>query len=256
MKGIILAGGTGSRLYPATSYINKHLIPIYNKPMIYYPLSLLLLCNIRDILIISDKKNNNIFKELFNKKRYPSVNFSFKIQNKPNGVAEAFKLSRRFIGDSKKNILILGDNFFYGQKLPLLIQKVLETEKNHIFLYHVNNPKNFGNVKLKNNKIIDLKEKSKKINNGLAITGMYVFNKKSLNNLKKLKKSSRGELEVTDYFNLSNKINDLEYTILSRGVTWLDMGTYDNLLEAATFVKIIETRQGYKIADINSILQN
>ena len=255
MKGIILAGGKGTRLNPMTSYMNKHLLPIYNKPMIYYPLALLLLCGIKDILIITNKEDIIFFKKLFNKKRYPKISFSFEIQNKPNGVAEAFNISKKFIQKSEKNILILGDNFFYGQKLPLLLKSILKKKKNHIFLYHVNNPKNFGNIEIKKGKIVKLDEKSNKIHNNLAITGLYIFNQKSLDNYNKLKKSKRGEFEVTDYFNLSNKINDLDFTILSRGITWLDMGTYENLLETSNFVRIIENRQGYKIADIDDILK-
>jgi len=255
MKGIILAGGKGTRLSPMTSYINKHLLPIYNKPMIYYPLALLLLCGIKDILIITNKEDIIFFKKLFNKKRYPKISFSFEIQNKPNGVAEAFNISKKFIKNSEKNILILGDNFFYGQKLPLLLKSILKKKKNHIFLYHVNNPKNFGNIEIKKGRIIKLDEKSNKIHNNLAITGLYIFNQKSLENYNKLKRSKRGEFEVTDYFNLSNKINDLDFTILSRGITWLDMGTYDNLLETSNFVRIIENRQGYKIADTDDILR-
>ena len=255
MKGIILAGGKGTRLNPMTGYVNKHLLPIYNKPMIYYPLALLLLCGIKNILIITNKEDIVFFKKLFNKKRYPKISFSFEIQNKPNGVAEAFNISKKFIKNSEKNILILGDNFFYGQKLPLLLKSILKKKKNHIFLYHVNNPKNFGNIEIKKGKIIKLDEKSNKIKNNLAITGLYIFNQKSLQKYNDFKQFKRGELEVTDYFHLSNQVNDLDFTILSRGITWLDMGTYDNLLETSNFVRIIENRQGYKIADIEDILK-
>jgi len=256
MKGIILAGGKGTRLSPITDYMNKHLLPIFNKPMIYYPISLLILCGIKEILIITNKKDIASFKKLLNKFKKSPISFKFTVQNKPNGIAEAFNISKKFIGKSEKNILILGDNFFYGQQLPALIKNKLEKKRNHIFLYHVKNPYHFGNIEIKNNKIISLKEKSKKPKNSLAVTGLYLFNQNSLKHYKKLKKSARGELEITDYINLCNREKDLDYTILSRGVTWLDMGTHKNLLETSNFVKIIESRQGYKIADIEAIIKD
>ena len=254
MKGVILAGGRGTRLSPVTDCLNKHLLPIYNKPMIYYPISLLILCGIKEILIITNKEDIPIFKRLLSKFKKLPVSFKFEIQKEANGIAEAFNISKNFIKKSEKNILILGDNFFYGQNLPMIIKNILLKSKNHIFLYRVKDSSNFGNVEIKNDKIISLEEKSKKIKNNLAITGLYIFNQNSLKNYKKIKKSKRGELEVTDYFTLSNNEGDLDYTILSRGVTWLDMGTHDNLLETSNFVKIIEDRQGYKIADLQKIL--
>ena len=255
MKGIILAGGQGTRLLPLTKIYNKHILPVFNKPMIYYPISLLMLVGIRDFLIITNKKDIDIFKRVLGTGQKFGIKIQYKHQPKPEGISQGFYLAKKFISNSKKNIFILGDNFFYGESLSQIIFKELLKNENSIFLYKVKNPWDFGNVKIKNNKITGFEEKSKKIKNGLAVTGLYIFNKISIKDFDKIKKSKRGEYEITDFLEILNK-KKLNFCTLGRGITWLDMGTFENLSETSNFIKLIQERQGYEIGDLKEIAKN
>lgn len=255
MKGVILAGGQGTRLFPLTKIYNKHILPVFNKPMIHYPLSLLMLVGIRDFLIITNKKDIKIFKKVLGNGKKFGIKIQYKHQPKPEGISQGFNLAKKFISKSKQNIFILGDNFFYGESLSKIILEQLMKKTNSIFLYKVKNPWDFGNVKIKNNKIETFEEKSKKIKNGLAVTGLYIFNDISISQMSKIKKSKRGEYEITDFLNILNKTK-LNYSILGRGITWLDMGTFENLFETSNFIKLMQKRQGYEIGDLVEISKN
>ncbi len=254
MKGIILSGGTGSRLYPLTLSISKQILPIYDKPMIYYPLSVLMLAGIKDIMIISSKNHINIFKDQLGDGSSLGLNISYEIQIKPNGIPEAFIISEKFI-NSQKVALILGDNLFYGQKLGNLLKKSF-SQKNgaKIFLHQVKNPNEYGVVEFnKENKIKKITEKPKKIKSNYAVTGLYLFDNNVVSLSKKLKPSKRNELEITDLLNLYLKKKMLNYEIFGRGYAWFDAGTHDSLLLASQFIKTVEDRQGFKIGCIEEI---
>lgn len=256
MKAILLAGGYGQRLYPATKATNKHLFLVYDKPMFFYPLSLLIMLGVKEILIISNQETIDNFKKILRNIKLinKNVKISYEIQDKPNGIPEAFIIGEKFLKNSKKNILILGDNFFHSNKIISEMKQSLSKNFNSkIFLYKVKDPSNFGSINFnkKKNKIESLVEKPKKPQNNFAVTGLYFFDKNVSKYSKKLKKSKRGELEITDLLNIYLKENKLKFEILGRGHTWFDLGTFENLLNAQNFVKIIQDRQGLGVGNIS-----
>ena len=253
-KGIILAGGKGTRLSPLTKILNKQLLPLYDKPLIFYPLSVLMLAGIKDILIITNRGDTNLFKKILGHGKNLGIKISYKEQKKPNGLPEAFIIGEKFI-KNQSVALILGDNFFYGQGFTNRIkEKILENRGATIFTYIVNNPSDYGIVELdKNNEIKNILEKPKKTNSKLAITGFYLFDKNVVNLTKKLKPSKRKELEIVDLMKeyLKNKKLDAEF--MGRGSAWLDTGSVQNLNETAQFISSIERRQGLKIGCLEEI---
>jgi len=254
MKGIILAGGSGSRLYPITQAISKHLIPIYDKPMIYYPLSVLMLANIREILIISTAEHINLYKKMLGDGARVGLKCSYKIQTEPRGLPDAFIVGEEFIA-GEKVALILGDNVFFGQGFtPVLNEASLLKEGAVIFGYYVNNPKDFGVVEFdKYGKVLSLEEKPSKPKSNYAIPGLYFCDEKVVDLAMALKPSPRGELEIIDLLKDYLKMEKLRVQLLGRGFAWLDTGTYDGLLEASNFVGTIQKRQGLYIACIEEI---
>lgn len=254
MKGIILSGGSGSRLYPITLSISKQIIPIYDKPMIYYPLSVLMLSGIKDILVITNKEYINVFKKQLGDGSDLGIKITYEIQKKPNGIPEAFLIAEKFI-KNQNVLLILGDNLFYGQKLGQILKKSLKQNSGaKIFLHQVKNPNDYGVAELSNKmKIKNIIEKPKKFVSNYAVTGMYLFDKKVLSFTKTLKPSKRNELEITDLLKFYLNKNKLNYEILGRGNSWFDAGTCDSLLSASQFIKAVEDRQGFKIGCIEEI---
>ena len=253
-KGIILAGGKGTRLSPLTKILNKQLLPLYDKPLIFYPLSVLMLAGIKDILIITNKGDTNLFKKILNDGRNLGIKISYKEQKKPNGLPEAFIIGEKFI-KNQSIALILGDNFFYGQGFTNRIKvKIQENRGATIFTYIVNNPSDYGIVELdKNNEIKNILEKPKKTNSKLAITGFYLFDKNVVNYSKKLKPSKRKELEIVDLIKKYLKHKKLDAEFMGRGSAWLDTGSVQNLNETAQFISSIERRQGLKIGCLEEI---
>jgi glucose-1-phosphate thymidylyltransferase len=256
MKGIILAGGKGTRLRPLTQYTSKQLLPIYDKPMVYYPLSLLMLAGINDILLITTPKDIGNYKELLGDGSQLGIKITYAVQDKSNGLAEAFIIGESFIG--KDNVcLILGDNIFYGDGIISLmkesIKRVEESKKALIFSYQVKNPKDFGIINLNNHDIIDIEEKPINPKSNKAVVGLYMYPNDVIDIAKGVEPSARGELEITSVNNyyLSNKM--LMHEALGRGYAWLDTGTIEEVLNASFFVKTIEERQGFKIACIEEI---
>ena len=254
-KGIILAGGMGTRMSPLTKAVNKQLLPIYDKPLIYYPLSILMLAKIRDILIIVNKGQLNQYKKLFSDKKNLGINIEFKEQDKPRGLPDAFILGEKFINNSN-TAMILGDNFFYGQNLSKLLTGCAKLKNGaKVVLHSVKNPELFGVAKInnKNKNILKIIEKPKKFISNYAITGLYFFDKKVVNYAKKLKPSKRGELEIIDLINQYKKDKKLSAEFIGRGGAWLDTGSISDYYKTSAFVQAVENRQGFKIAGIEEI---
>lgn len=254
MKGIILAGGLGTRLYPLTKVISKQILPIYDKPMIYYPLSILMLLNIRDILIISTKRDIGYYKELLGDGLELGISISYEVQDKPRGIADAFIIGKEFIGNSSVS-LILGDNIFYGEKLTDILQRgVKRKEGATIFGYYVKDPRNYGVVEFdKDKNVISLEEKPRFPKSNYAIPGLYFYDNKVADVACNIEPSARGELEITDINNVYRKNNKLKVELLESGITWLDTGTCKGLLDASNFVEIIQQKQMIYIACIEEI---
>ncbi len=254
MKGIILAGGSGTRLYPMTKVISKHIIPLYDKPMIYYPLSVLMLAGIRDILIISTPRDLGVFKKLFADGRKLGINIKYAVQNKPRGIAEAFIIGETFIG-SDNAALILGDNIFYGYGFSERLKEFADIKEGAlIFGYHVSNPRDFGVVEFdKDLNVVSIDEKPKHPKSNYAVPGLYFYDNNVISMAKELKPSARGELEITDINTKYLKKGKLKVEILGRGMAWLDTGTPSGLLNAANFVETVQKRQGLYIACIEEI---
>lgn len=252
-KGIILAGGTGSRMSPLTKAVNKQLLPIYDKPLIYYPLSVLMLSGIKDVLIIVNEGQIPQFSKILNNTNNLGIKITFLEQQKPGGLPEAFIIGENFI--NKNNVaLILGDNFFYGQSLTKKLRDCTKLKKGaKVFLHPVKNPSLYGVATLNNNKIIRIIEKPKKTNSNLAVTGLYFFDNNVVKYSKSLKPSKRGELEITDLLNMYLKAGKLKAEFIGRGGTWLDTGSIEDFYNATNFVSTVENRQGLKIACLEEI---
>lgn len=259
MKGIILAGGSGTRLYPNTITLCKQLLPIYDKPMIYYPLSVLMLSGIKEVLIISTPKDITRFQELFGDGSWLGMNIEYCVQNSPDGLAQGLILADDFVG-SDNMAMILGDNVFYGQGFTPMLHQAKNDAKNGfatIFTYHMKNPQAFGVVEIDGDgKVLSLEEKPSNPKSNFVATGLYFYDNSAIDIAKSIKPSARGELEITDVNIEYLKQNRLKAQGLGRGFAWLDTGTHDNLLEAGNFVQTIELRQGYKIACIEEIAFN
>lgn len=256
MKGIILAGGSGTRLYPLTRVTSKQLLPVYDKPMIYYPLSTLMLAGIRDILIISTPDDTPRFEQLLGDGHQFGVNLSYKVQPSPDGLAQAFLIGEDFIGNDSC-AMVLGDNIFYGGYFSKhLADAVANTENGNatIFGYYVHDPERFGIVEFDNNlKVLSLEEKPKNPKSNYCVTGLYFYDNRVVEMAKKVKPSARGELEITDLNKLYLEADSLQVQILGRGFTWLDTGTMDSLMEAASFVRTMQSHQGVTVSAVEEI---
>lgn len=253
MKGIILAGGSGTRLHPLTLAISKQLMPIYDKPMIYYPLSVLMLAGIKDILIISTPNDLPLFERLLGDGKKLGCNFEYAVQEIPNGLAQAFVIGEKFIGDDDV-ALILGDNIFYGAGLEKLLQNATKPNGGIVFAYHVNDPQRYGVVEFDaHKKVISIEEKPENPKSNYAVPGIYFYDNSVVEIAKNIKPSPRGEYEITDVNNEYLKQGRLEVSVFGRGTAWLDTGTFASLIQAQQFVQVIEERQGLKVGCIEEI---
>jgi glucose-1-phosphate thymidylyltransferase len=253
-KGIIMAGGKGNRLKPITNIINKHLLNIYDKPMIFYSLSLLIYSGVKDILIICNKGDDILFKNILDKiKNKHQLSINYKVQyNLGGGIAEGLILSKDFIANTKKIVFILGDNFFYGRSFPQQLNQILKkkTNKSTIFLSEVSNPQDYGVAYLDKEKLTKIIEKPKNSKSNLAVTGLYVYDNNIFKFIKKIKPSTRNELEISTVNNILLKNGYIDYVKIGRAVTWFDLGSFENIYQCSEFVRLIEKRQGQKISDI------
>ena len=253
MKGIILAGGSGTRLHPLTLAISKQLMPVYDKPMIYYPLSILMMAGIKDVLIISTPHDMPLFQKLLGDGKKLGCNFSYAVQEVPNGLAQAFVIGEEFIGNDKV-ALVLGDNIFYGTGLASLLKNSSDPEGGVIFAYHVNDPQRYGVVEFdENQKAITIEEKPQDPKSNYAVPGLYFYDNEVIQIAKSLEPSARGEYEITDVNKAYLKQGKLNVAILDRGTAWLDTGTFTSLMQASQYVQVIEERQGLKIGCIEEI---
>ena len=253
MRGIILAGGSGTRLHPITQGVSKQLIPVYDKPMIYYPLSMLLMAGIREVLVISTPEDMPGFRRLLGDGSQIGISIQYEIQPSPDGLAQAFLIGEKFIGD-EKICLVLGDNIFYGTGLGTALKSNTLVQGGHIFAYHVSNPEEYGVVEFdKNNKAISIEEKPQKPRSNFAIPGLYFYDNSVVSIAKSIKPSARGELEISSINEHYLNEGMLSVTVLDRGTAWLDTGTVDSLMAAGEFVQVVEKRQGLKVGCIEEI---
>lgn len=253
MKGIILAGGRATRLYPITKGACKQLLPVYDKPMIYYPLSVLMLAGIKDILIISTPNDTPRFKELLNNGHDLGIKISYAVQKEPKGIAQSLIIAESFIGQDKV-CLILGDNIFYGHNLTDLLREASSVKEGAVvFGYYVKNPERYGVIEFKDNRVVSIEEKPKKPKSNYTVCGLYFYDRDAVKIAKTIKPSERGELEITDVNNIYLEKKKLHVKLLSRGYAWLDTGTPDALIDASIFIKTVEDRQGLKIGCIEEV---